>query len=61
MDKFEKLKTIIEKELNKKHLELENARKESMPKWLTDRKEGWEDCLDYLLSEISLMENNQKT
>ena len=59
MDKFEKLKTIIEKEYRKKQSEIEKycLKHEEDFTARIYRKEGWRNCLDYLLSEISLMEN----
>lgn len=59
MDKFEKLKAVIEKEYQERQSEIEEhclKHGESLNISIY-RKEGWRDCLDYLLSKISLMEN----
>lgn len=54
MDKFEKLKATIEEEYKRKKLELERIGEDSLSSY---KKQGWRDCLHYLLSKISLIEN----
>ena len=60
MDKFEKLKAIIRKEYEKKQSEIEEyyleCKNQGIPHNIPYRKQGWRDSLDYLLSEIELIE-----